>query len=124
MNPGRGLGESVGKAGRADGAGADRDRTTTPRTTPRFDTIRYPGRSKLVAVMLYVMSAAWDRMMDAMAHVPLWVTFTPAGSGIEPVGTKTAPGGRGQLDAFNPFGQQPVEELRFLQHGVVAAAVE
>src|SRR5437763_4528476 len=47
----------------------DRDRTTTPRTTPRLSTIRNPGTSKPVVVMLDGMSAACDWMMEDMSHV-------------------------------------------------------
>src|SRR5688500_6650297 len=56
----------------------DRERTTTPRTTPRLDTIRNPGRSKAVVVMLYgtigclrtddgIHSARYARVMSSVA---------------------------------------------------------
>src|SRR5438270_13910910 len=47
----------------------DRDRTTTPRTTPRLSTIRNPGTSKPVVVMLDGMSAVCEWMMEDMSHV-------------------------------------------------------
>src|SRR5438132_987196 len=48
----------------------DRDRTTTPRTTPRLSTIRNPGTSKPVVVMLAGMSAVCEWMMEAIAAIP------------------------------------------------------
>src|SRR5204863_7917122 len=47
----------------------DRDRTTTPRTTPRLSTNRNPGTSNPVVVMLDGMSAACEWMMEDMSHV-------------------------------------------------------
>src|SRR4051812_35985551 len=48
----------------------ERDRTTTPRTTPRFSTTRWPATSKPVVVMLYGMSATCAWMMDVLMVVP------------------------------------------------------